>query len=559
MKKEANSMGTTRKTELFEDLSTKQPRKIICFLLERTVYSLNLRNATLATCTLFLVLFRAYGQPDVPILTERYAKEPKKADFVIVLDRSGSMQRFWPSVIRSVGDFIEVLPDGDYVSILFFEGRAGELVTPREITTASRTSLREQLAGLGRPQGARTDLGAGINRTLEELNRPAANRLQFVFFFTDFEHDPPTGSPWSSRDPLTRPWRELQQKKIRFVNEQRKLLKVYALRLPLTANVGRDMRLFESVFDDIELVTVTDHASLRAWFERRRAEIHRDRLRLLIGDAIKEEIKKMFHTSLSGTNEVMLQVRWNDAQLADKVEITSFKLSDVKVESSMRWEYERLPMNAGKETPELILARGWFESEPWIQRRVPFAAESHVRLKVNFEPKRELHVLNIDASQVFDLVLGVEGQAVYGKIPVGIAGTVIGIVILFFSVSAWTCFRPLSIHGQIQVLRPAALPLRYTVVGKKSISIGNVDTPNTGLNVPGTNWLVTLRVRRNCPARLWKKAGVYASLERGASAIVISPTSRKPQQISRGQEVLVSKGTRIEISELGQDYTIMWQ
>jgi hypothetical protein len=508
---------------------------------------------------LFLVLFRAYGQPDVPILTERYAKEPKKADFVIVLDRSGSMQRFWPSVIRSVSDFIEVLPDGDYVSILFFEGRAGELVTPREITTASRTSLREQLAGLGRPQGARTDLGAGINRTLDELNRPAANRLQFVFFFTDFEHHPPTGSPWSSRDPLTRPWRELQQKKIRFVNEQRKLLKVYALRLPLTANVGRDMHLFESVFDDIELVTVTDHASLRAWFERRRAEIHRDRLRLLIGDAIKEEIKKMFHTSLSGTNEVILQLRWNDAQLADKVEITSFKLSDVKVESPMRWEYDRLPMHAGKETPELILARGWFESEPWIQRRVPFAAESHVRLKVNFEPKRELHVLNIDASQVFDLVLGVEGQAVYGKIPVGIAGTIIGIVILFFSVSAWTCFRPLSIHGQIQVLRPAALPLRYTVVGKKSISIGNVDTPNTGLNVPGTNWLVTLRVRRNCPARLWKKAGVYASLERGASATVISPTSRKPQQISRGQEVLVSKGTRIEISELGQDYTIMWQ
>ncbi len=552
-------MNLARSTEFFKNLSTKQPRKINCFFSERTVYSLFLRNATLAACTLFLALFRAHGQPDVPILTKLYAQETKKADFVIVLDRSGSMQKFWPSVIRSVSDFIEVLPDGDYVSILFFEGHAGELVTPREITPASRTSLREQLAGLGRPQGARTDLGAGINRTLDELNRPAANRLQFVFFFTDFEHDPPAGSRWISRNPSAPSWRELQQKKTRFVDQQNHLLKVYALRLPLTANVGRDMPLFESVFGDIELVTVTDHASLRAWFERRKAEIHRDRLRLVIEDAIKDEINKIFHTSLGGANEVILQVRWNDAQLTDKVELTSFKLSDVKVESSMRWEYNRLPMHAGKETSALILARGGFETEPWIQRKVPFVAQSHVRLIVNLEPKSEFNVLNIDASQVFDLVLGVEGQAVYGKIPIGIAGTVIGIFILLFSVSAWTCFRPLSIDGQIQVLRPAALPLSYNVVREKSISIGNLDGPNAGLNVPGTNWIVTLRVRRNCPAQLWKKAGVYASLERGATATVISPTSRGPQQISRGQEMLVSKGTRIQISELGQSYTIMWQ
>ncbi|MCW5968922.1 MAG: VWA domain-containing protein [Blastocatellales bacterium] len=219
---------------------------------------------------------------DLPMLTEKFGNRSQQADFVIVIDRSGSVRRFWQAIKAAVAEFVSAVPDGDYVSILAFDAAAVDLLTPRRVDAASRGSFTEQIRALADPRGAFTDLGAGVEYTLRELNRPQANRLQFVFFFTDFKHDPPSGSRWKSRDCRTEDWAALRRQKERTFDARDGVVKIFALKLPLDAEVGRDFGLFQCVFGDVEGVDVGDSAILKDWFERKRAEIYREKIKIQI-------------------------------------------------------------------------------------------------------------------------------------------------------------------------------------------------------------------------------------------------------------------------------------
>jgi len=56
-------------------------------------------------------------------------------------------------------------------------------LTPREMT-AARQSFTERTPAPGKPTGNNTDLGQAIDRALDDLNRPEANRSRLIFFFT---------------------------------------------------------------------------------------------------------------------------------------------------------------------------------------------------------------------------------------------------------------------------------------------------------------------------------------------------------------------------------------
>jgi VWA domain-containing protein len=96
---------------------------------------------------------------ELTVLKEKLGKTKEQADFSVVLDRSGTMQKFWEPVKEAVTDFLGAVPDGDYLSVLYFDANADHLVTPRQVTSASRGPLREQIRQLPKPTGGKTDLG----------------------------------------------------------------------------------------------------------------------------------------------------------------------------------------------------------------------------------------------------------------------------------------------------------------------------------------------------------------------------------------------------------------
>ncbi|MBP9824171.1 MAG: VWA domain-containing protein [Thermoanaerobaculia bacterium] len=250
-----------------------------------------LRQKTRPGQTLFLALLLTLvcgtagaESEDLPRLKQLFNLQDQRADYVLVVDTSKSMRPLWPAVKDGLRTFVRSLPEGDSVSFVFFADEASNTrILPRKIAEGERAILEQEVLRLGAPDGQWTDLGRALDKAVVELSRPGANRLQFVFLLSDFAHDPAKGSPFAERDPSGAQWSELASRR-RLAGTGR-ISQTFALLLPIGSQVGRDLRLVETVLGPTEAVNVTA-ATLEAWFERRRAEIERDKLRILIGEEI---------------------------------------------------------------------------------------------------------------------------------------------------------------------------------------------------------------------------------------------------------------------------------
>ena len=203
----------------------------------------------------------------------------------MAVDTSGSMKPYWPAVRDSILGFIDSLPVGDHVSVILFDTRAtNSRILPRTIDPHSAADLRREFELLPPPSGARTDLGYALRAVVNEIARPEAHRLQFVFLFSDFVHEPASDSEFGSRDADTPAWNDLA-KRAREVLGQR-LVQSFALMLPMSAEAGRDLGLVRAVLGQVEVVPV-NASTLREWFTRRRDEMQRDKLRALLNHELK--------------------------------------------------------------------------------------------------------------------------------------------------------------------------------------------------------------------------------------------------------------------------------
>ena len=200
------------------------------------------------------------------------AAREQRADYVVAVDVSGSMKRFRDVVVPNVAAFLESLPDGDYVSIIAFGTGARLVSVPAQVGPASRPSIRSSLDSIAFAD-QNTDLSAMARQVLDELNRPAGSSLKFVFAFTDFDHDPPAA---------TRGREEWERLKDRFQAENAgRKVEFFAMKLALSAKSGRDLQKVEGIFPGLQIIPVNP-ATLGGWFQRRKAENLRDRLKHVV-------------------------------------------------------------------------------------------------------------------------------------------------------------------------------------------------------------------------------------------------------------------------------------
>lgn len=229
------------------------------------------------------ILPQSILQKDFPVLNKIYQADSKRADYIIVIDQSGSMKNYWANVKSGIGALIKSLPDEDYVSILGFSSQCQALVVPRKLNHSSKNELISQINQLPNPTGQRTDLFEAIDKTLDEINRPNSNELKFLFFITDFINDPPSNTRWNNTNIHI-----LKEKYERIVGQTERLLKLYALQLPLDINAGRDYDRFANIFHTISSPIFLNQSTLLEWFDRLKAEIEREKLRMIVENDIKD-------------------------------------------------------------------------------------------------------------------------------------------------------------------------------------------------------------------------------------------------------------------------------
>ncbi len=217
-------------------------------------------------------------QKDFPSLWKTFGKDAsaQRADYVVAVDISASMKKFRNTVIPSVTAFIDSLPDGDYVSIIAFGASARIVGVPAEISPATKKAIRTALETMPF-NDQQTDLALMSDKILTELNRPGGSDLKFVFAFTDFDHDP--GHDRKGKEG----WGVLAE---RFLAEHAgHQVDFYAMKLQLTEKSGRDLGSVASVFNGLQTIPV-NAATLGGWFQRRKEEILRDRLKFIVSRAL---------------------------------------------------------------------------------------------------------------------------------------------------------------------------------------------------------------------------------------------------------------------------------
>ena len=248
----------------------------------------------LAICVLGVlqpVLSVAVTDPDAEALSQLealFSADELRADYIMVVDTSRSMRRFWSGVRSAIVDFVDAVPDGDHLSVVLFDWHASSTsVLPREINPRTRAALRAEFERLPIPDGRATDFGFALEKIQDEIRRPGGNRLVFLFIFSDFEHFPPRASPYqhSATDPA---WRSLAESMK--LAKGGKVLQTFGLLLPLGENVGRDLPLVRGVIGPIHEVVVSGE-TLGPWFKRRRQEIRRDKLQALVADDLDRGLR----------------------------------------------------------------------------------------------------------------------------------------------------------------------------------------------------------------------------------------------------------------------------
>ena len=511
-------------------------------------------------------------EKDFPILNKIYQADGKRADYVIVIDQSGSMRNYWTNVRNGINGLIGSLPNEDYVSILGFSSECQALVVPRRLNQSSKNELIAQINRLPYPNGQRTDLFEAIDKTLDELNRPNSNELKFLFFITDFINDPPSNTRWNSTNIHL-----LKEKYERIIQQTNRLLKLYALQLPLDINAGRDYNQFSNIFHTISAPIFLNQGTLLEWFDRLRAEIEREKLRMLVENDMKDAFKivsvensinlieKNSHFKIAVINQSLLPLN------IDSIVLNSDEYG--KIQSSGLLP-EALPNEVL--TLQIPLNKEMLLKEGTLCQKYPVTIKSF-EIYTSSKEVTEFGKLNLNPEKVY---LVEKPQSLSFLIGFNCWQILIaGVIILFLLYYLfYPCLKPVWLFNKKNVKismdlndKIVELNERELITNRKSISFDNniiVEDPltQTGLRnlfIFKANFVVK---KPKCLIRR-PKAGTYVSIELpenvNYSFTLIENALGKGKEYVLGKELTsepidISKGIRLEAykQEVGQSYKL---
>lgn len=490
-------------------------------------------GVTVAACligllALSIVTPRAAAQ-DLPELQRLFPRQAQHADYIIALDRSGTMTRYWPATKASLRAFVLAVPDSDHVSIISFSKTATNTqLIPRTLTPSARQSFLAELEQMPapRPQPGDdsfnfTDLGRGLTKTVEEMNRPGSNRLQFVFLLTDFLHDPSDASPFQGTE-LTHPsWQGLVRQAAAV--RDGKAIQCFAIILPVDGQAGRDINLARSVFGDIQVIQA-DEGTLTEWFRRQAEEVQRTKLHAL---ARADIANGWTWTIAPESNLTALTLKSNLRNLPLNVNLTSATIDGrpcrlpggrsltIEPGGTTRFLLAPEPCPTGLPLWKWLVMPGGTQS-----RQVVLEGEGAITVG----PERELARLSIEPRRSLDLPPRGTGairrcgaplwlQAISGLAAVLLAG---------FIWRTWLApVRPVRSFIRRVGLKGAAVSEMLDVPpgGHRSVLIGNIADAEVKSALPEPAFAVRLTSRKPRFPGLRPRRGVYA--ERVAGQVYV--------------------------------------
>ena len=237
-------------------------------------------------------LFADEGPSSLVMLEEKLGLDSVPADHIIVVDLSGSMNwapvpgsrtrarsgaRRYDFVLNALPDLLNAIPEGHYIQILGFHDDAVGEDNP-QLLRANWGASSADISGLmsdirsNLNIGNDTDIGKALEAVHRVITRANHNRLQYVYMFTDGEHDPPAGSRFLSNSDgwseLSANWQGLFNT-CGTENSDRNVLKIFMFGLFDVESAG--VLATEGIAtnqDQIQFLSFTDPQTLEASFSQ---------------------------------------------------------------------------------------------------------------------------------------------------------------------------------------------------------------------------------------------------------------------------------------------------
>lgn len=436
---------------------------------------------------------------EYPAVMEQYGKrlEALKADYVIAIDVSGTMDHYRETVVPALQEFLGSIPDGDYVCILKFGTVTKEAGLSGQISQSNRASFQQTLDQIYERDNDcfyQTNICKMLEAVHSRMSRPGHNDLQYVFMFTDFVEDAnSTDADWSS---IAAKMKAASQKNI---------VLPFAMQLN-GSGAGRDIPKVQKVLSNLRVININSASELKAWFEEQKADISASRLKDLIRgdfDQWYSEGKIQLNLAIGLDKNLRLKYKVDDAVPAfvtgfflDTCEIVKQSSSIEKVTIKTDSSYK------GRNISEKIGFLKFFNKQPW-QKNVSITANVSYRPMFVMSEKEdepsfanEIRKLGLDQELTRTIELPAEKAFVIGwNIWLACALLVVLLVFLFFFVKITVLPHKLNkVKVDVDTVPQTQVALGHEFKNEVSHLFGK-----NGVMLPQAKFLLKVYGRRGFP------------------------------------------------------------
>lgn len=419
------------------------------------------------------------AQVPAPTLVARARLDTVRAAYVLMVDESQSMTPLWPAVRSALATFAQAIPNGDELRVQLFSTDVRGLISPVPANDAVRAGWVRTFEALPAPKGAHTDLGVAADNVLKELAAAPPSRQTFVFFLTDGQHDPGTGSSYP-RDG-SGGWTDLTKRAHTLISARP--IDVAILRLAPTA----DQTLLPSVFKGATVDPVLSAPQLSGWFCGKARQVAVDKLKLLIRDELR---RPAFVVAPRDPLTLGTVTASSNAAVAHANRSIVTTVLDAPA-SGVLPDGSALRVSDGVRDGSTVSVAARAASHPWYlpPLRGTDSATASLTTSAHLEPANELRMIGLapetrpDSVSVRGAVAGASLAAVAGYYLLAALST--GLVLSLVLLARWSMHRP-ALRGQLTIDRGRA--------GDETVQLGD---GRTTYAVPGRSGapLVTFQAR----------------------------------------------------------------
>ncbi len=474
---------------------------------------------------------------DYPKLYNDFKSEvgSQKARYVFAIDISNSMKPYEADVKANLQNFINALPDGDFISIIQMAGtqETRSILENQPVNSSTRNLILSYVKGLDFNKMG-SDGFTMTSQIIEKLNQTgSSDDMKYVFMFTDFEY-------WTKENQFNKnavQWTVLGKK----LKGKDGFLKVYGLEL--FQKGGTSIRQgavykdeLKQIFGNVEYVSGSNSSFLTTWFNNTKANILSDRLQYVMKRKTDKQ-NALLVLKASGLGK--------DLVIALKEDKMSSVYSTAELESSSIAEIQKTS-----------------EKRPLIGSYTPKPVSINVKAKLR-SPKYKNDQKSTPTNEYNEVDKLLEPQFAEYKIEVYegkpylsfFTGLSIGIVLLIYLLYIlYTCFRKTTRYWDVRVIRKESTGGTKTFRGNSSSKVFYIGTKKEGLEcveVSDAKWLLKIESKNNCPGLFWKKPGYYITLEEGAFASLKCPTDdSEDKTLETSKSLFLHKFSNFNSAEL---------